>query len=101
MKHFAILLAAFAIASPAFSEPSVVGQSVSIQEADQLLGQCADYGHLATWVCYGSNCMSGGCGCARIQSLVAGDYKQYPATPCDTSQYCTSPQDITSDLCGY
>lgn len=39
---------------------NVDGQVVSFNEADQLMGQCGDYGPLATWVCYGGNCVSRG-----------------------------------------
>ncbi|QDU36697.1 hypothetical protein Mal4_09850 [Maioricimonas rarisocia] len=101
MKHIALLLAAFVIASPAFSEPSAVGQSVSMQEADQLLGQCGDYGRYATWVCYGGNCMSGGCGCAHIQQIVAGPHKIADASPCASSYYCTAPLYLLPQQCGY
>lgn len=100
MKHFALLLAAVVLASPVFSEPTAVGQSVSTQEANQVLGQCGDYGPIAVWVCYGGNCMSGGCGCVRIQQIVQGDYKIANAVPCGTSR-CTAPLDITNTLCGY
>lgn len=101
MKHLALLSVCCMLALAGVGLPgAAVGQTVSYAEADELMGQCGDYGPLKKYVCYGG-CMGGGCGCAQIQEIISGDYKIADAVPCTTSYYCTAQKSVSDKLCGY
>jgi hypothetical protein len=85
---------AFSAILPGGSEGSIVAYC----EAEHMMGGCADHDIVATDVCFGG-CLQGGCGCVRIQKIVAGAYSQDPATSCGTAS-CTAPQDINNAPCG-
>lgn len=102
MKYLAVLSVYCLLTATAvgISGPAV-GEAVAHSEVDDLMGQCADYGPYS-WLCYGGNCMAGGCGCVYTRRLDPGIYQINAAVPCATSWYCTTPQSVDYfKLCGY
>jgi len=78
---------------------SDVGQLVSHHEVEHAMGACGDFDIVAANICFGGNCMAGGCGCTRINRIIDGDSTIDPAVQCGTSIYCTAPQTISNNAC--
>jgi hypothetical protein len=80
------------------------GEPVSLDEAQHAMGAaCFSLAVVQEDICYGyptDTCMAGGCGCGKRFKFLQGSFKQKNAEPCETSQNCTMPQDITSQSCG-
>jgi FAD/FMN-containing dehydrogenase len=90
-------LACIVSASWLAKAPAGVGELVARAEVERAMGACGEYGGPVT-VCYGGSCLSGGCGCARIQSIVNGTVTIDPAVACGTAS-CTAPQSVGTALC--
>jgi hypothetical protein len=80
---------------------SDVGSPVSMGEAGMVVGgTCLTNGMFAAKICF-DGCASGGCGCTKINRLVADPAggTPMPAVKCGTSRYCTAINDV-SGRCG-
>ena len=79
---------------------SIPGVVVPDDETTNLMGsKCYDWTPTPIYLCYGGNCMTGGCGCRRIYDTI--DHGSYSpilptevehgaGTPCQDSGECTS-----------
>jgi len=74
--------------------PGCAGDCVSYSEVEHAMGSCGALGAVPVRICYGGNCMAGGCGCRMANPVIAGKYVILPANPCYTSIICTMPQAV-------
>ncbi|MEN6405333.1 MAG: hypothetical protein ABFC77_02565 [Thermoguttaceae bacterium] len=81
------------------------GVAVSANETAHLMGSditCSQFNTTRSYVCYGGNCMSGGCGCMIRYNLIAGDTTYTTTTvPCRDNINCTATRyQLTGTPCG-
>lgn len=87
---------------------TVVSRSPGTQVPDSesalvMGGTCYRIGTSTTsYLCYGGNCSSGGCGCTS-DTVISTDngYHLNDATACDTSTQCTTRHATSHDPCGH
>ncbi len=101
MRQICALLSLACIASAAWLEkaPASPGDLVASSEVEHAMGSgCGTYG-TRTWLCYGGNCMSGGCGCVFVNQIVPGTFGIDPAITCGTKN-CTIFQSVSGSCTG-
>ncbi len=96
MRRICTLLSVSCIALAVWLEkaPASPGDLVASCEVEHAMGACGKYGVNWVGVCYGGNCMAGGCGCALQLEIIDGPWLINPATPCNASWICTAPETV-------